>query len=86
MIRAETPAVHLHTRRTFWSPAGRREWEGKGALVRTVCRRQQEILATGLLDLQKTNHNLNTQLEDLKSQLEAVRRTLRDTQTRKVKF
>ena len=51
----------------------------------SVCRRQQEILATGLVDLQNTNQQLNTQLQELQEQLEAVRRTLRETQIRKVK-
>ena len=40
-------------------------------------RRQQEILASGMIDLQNINNNLQ-------SQLETTRQTLRETQIRKV--
>ena len=77
--------MDLHLPRTSWPPAGRGGRERGCSQVMIVCRRQQEILATGLIDLQKTNHQLNTKLQDLQEQLEAVRRTLRETQIRKVK-
>ena len=44
-----------------------------------IARRQQEILASGMIDLQNTNNNLQAQLETTKQ-------TLRETQNRKVFF
>ena len=42
-----------------------------------IARRQQEILASGMIDLQNINNSLQ-------SQLETTRETLRETQIRKV--
>ena len=67
----------------FWLRAGLQS-SPEGSPRNIICRRQQEILACGLMDLQKTNQDLHTQLEDLQAQLETTKNTLRETQIRKV--